>query len=144
MFEYIILISCGVIGTCGILITRNMYGNQNIHGKLKHRYEEYIMDLEKENKKVKGMLNRMKQGPQISSDLANGDNPMGAIGEIIQQFAPMLPKSVRGMVNDPKVLNFIAKQAEDNPEMIKGLIDKFVSKGGRKKNEESTDNEISL
>lgn len=144
MFEYIILISAAVVGGCGILITKNMYGNNNIHGKLKNRYDEYIQDLEKENKKIKGQINRMKQGPQISKDLADSDDLGGAISEIVQQFAPMLPKSIRGMVNDPKVLNFIGKQIEENPEAVKGLVSKFVSKGGRKSSEESTDNEISV
>jgi hypothetical protein len=142
LIEWIILLSACIAGVCGIVITKNMYGNNTIHGKLKNRYDEYINDLEKENKKIKGQMNRMKQGPQISADIAN-DSPMGAIGEIIGQFAPMLPKSVRGMVNDPKVMEFIGKQVEENPDMVKGLIDKFVTKG-KSKNEESTDDVASV
>jgi uncharacterized Fe-S radical SAM superfamily protein PflX len=136
VLEWIILVSACIAGGCGIVITKNMYGNSNIHGKLKNRYDEYIFDLEKENKRIKGKMNQLKQGPQISADSA--ENPMSAIGEIISQFAPMLPKSIRGMANDPKVMEFISKQVEENPDMVKGLIEKFVTKG-KIKSEEPTD-----
>jgi hypothetical protein len=142
LIEYIILIAAGIIGGCGIVITKNMYGNSTIHGKLKKRYDEYIFDLERENKKIKGQMNRIKQGPQISSDQA--ENPIGAIGEIIAQFAPMLPPSIRGLVNDPKIMQFISKQVENNPDMINELIEKFVTKGGKKKNESETNDTLSV
>ena len=50
MFEYVILASVIAAGICGIVITRNMFGSNEIHGKLKNRYDTYIADLEKDNK----------------------------------------------------------------------------------------------
>jgi len=132
MIEYLIIIAAAIIGGCGIVITKNMYGNSTIHGKLKKRYDEYIYDLEKENKKLKGKMNQLKQGLQISADSA--DNPISAIGEIIAQFAPMLPKSVRPFLSDPKLMKYAEKMLSENPEQIKEILTKFVkpSKDGKK------------
>ena len=68
MIEYIILVSVVAAGICGIVITRNVFGSNEIHGKLKNRYLEYIDNLEKDNKKLNGKLNKMKQGLTISKD----------------------------------------------------------------------------
>ena len=48
MFEYIILASVVVAGVCGIIVTKNVFGSNEIHGKLKNRYLEYIDNLEKD------------------------------------------------------------------------------------------------
>ena len=62
MFEYILLISVVAAGISGIIITRNVFGSNEIHGKLKNRYLEYIDNLEKDNKKLNGKLNQLKKG----------------------------------------------------------------------------------
>ena len=93
MIEYIILVSVVAAGICGIVITRNVFGSNEIHGKLKNRYLEYIDNLEKDNKKLNGKLNKMKQGLSISqSPEAMGfiekmvkDNPE-KVGELIGKF----------------------------------------------------------
>ena len=58
MIEYIILVSVVAAGICGIVITRNVFGSNEIHGKLKNRYLEYIDNLEKDNKKLNGKLKK--------------------------------------------------------------------------------------
>ena len=68
MIEYIFLVIAIVAGVCGIVITRNVFGSNEIHGKLKNRYLEYIDNLEKDNKKLNGKLNKMKQGVTINKD----------------------------------------------------------------------------
>ena len=68
MIEYIILVAVIAAGVMGIIITKNMFGSNEIHGKLKNRYLEYIDSLEKDNKKLTGKLNKMKQGVSISKD----------------------------------------------------------------------------
>ena len=49
----------------------------------------------------------------------------------IQQFAPMLPKSVRPFLSDPKLIKFGEKLLAENPEQLKNIISKFVTKPRR-------------
>ena len=98
MIEYIILVAVIAAGVMGIIITKNMFGSNEIHGKLKNRYLEYIDSLEKDNKKLTGKLNKMKQGVSISKDDFDEANPLGSIGALISQFAPMLPKNIQPLL----------------------------------------------
>lgn len=128
----LILIAAVAAGISGIIISKNLYGNNMIHGKIKNRYDSYIMELEKSNKKLTGQLNRLKQAPSISDSDYDSENPLAAVGTIIQQFAPMLPKSIQPLLNDPKLMDFVGEQLKNNPEAVKGLIEKFVKKGKSK------------
>ena len=128
MIEYIILVSVVAAGICGIVITRNVFGSNEIHGKLKNRYLEYIDNLEKDNKKLNGKLNKMKQGLSISKDDFDAENPLGSIGALIGQLAPMLPKNIQPLLQSPEAIGFIEKMVKDNPEKVGELIGKFVKK----------------
>tara|TARA_R110000851_G_scaffold38306_2_gene98409 strand:- start:673 stop:1104 length:432 start_codon:yes stop_codon:yes gene_type:complete len=128
MIEYIILVSVVAAGICGIVITRNVFGSNEIHGKLKNRYLEYIDNLEKDNKKLNGKLNKMKQGLSISKDDFDAENPLGSIGALIGQLAPMLPKNIQPLLQSPEAMGFIEKMVKDNPEKVGELIGKFVKK----------------
>ena len=139
MIEYIILIAVAVAGVCGIIITKNLSGNDIINSKIKRKYIEYIASLEVDNKKLNGKLNQMKKGVSLSKEDFDADNPLGSISELIQQFAPMLPKSVRPFLSDPKLIKFGEKLLAENPEQLKNIISKFVTKGKDGKKEESVD-----
>ena len=128
MIEYIILVSVVAAGICGIVITRNVFGSNEIHGKLKNRYLEYIDNLEKDNKKLNGKLNKMKQGLSISKDDFDAENPLGSLGALIGQLAPMLPKNIQPLLQSPEAMGFIEKMVKDNPEKVGELIGKFVKK----------------
>ena len=134
MIEYIILVSVVAAGVCGIVITRNVFGSNEIHGKLKNRYLEYIDNLEKDNKKLTGKLNKMKQGVTISKDDYDSENPLGNIGALISQFAPMLPKNIQPLLQNPGTMKYVEKLVTENPDKVKELIEKFVSKGKTKDN----------
>jgi hypothetical protein len=129
MFEYIILISCVVAGISGIIITRNVFGSNEIHGKLKNRYLEYINSLEVDLKRTNGKLNQLKKGVTLTKDEIDDDNPLGSISALIQQFSPMLPKSVRPFLSDPKLMKYAEKMLAENPDQIKEIIGKFVKTG---------------
>mgnify|MGYP003640835910 CR=1 FL=1 len=129
MEDYIILAAVIAAGVCGIIITKNTFGSDQIHGKLKNRYDTYIESVEKENKKLTGKINQMKKGVSLSKDEFDADNPLGSISELVQQFAPMLPKSVRPFLSDPKLIKFGEKMLAENPEQLKNIISKFVTKG---------------
>jgi len=144
MFEYIILISVVAAGVSGIIITRNVFGSNEIHGKLKNRYLEYIASLETDNKKLNGKLNQLKKGVTLSKDEFDEENPLGSISALIQQFAPMLPKSVRPFLSDPKLMKYAEKMIAENPEQLKTLISKFVKTGKDGKKEESDTDSISV
>ena len=128
MIEYIILVSVVAAGICGIVITRNVFGSDQIHGKLKNRYVSYIADLEQDNKKLQGRLNKMKQGLTISKDDYDESNPLASIGGLIAQLAPMLPKNIQPLLQSPEAMGFIEKMVKDNPEKVGELIGKFVKK----------------
>ncbi len=128
MIEYIILVSAVVAGVCAIIVSKNLYGNNVIHGKIKNRYDNYILELEKENKKLNGKLNKMKQGLSISKDEFDESNPLGSIGALIGQLAPMLPKNIQPLLQSPEAMGFIEKLVKDNPEKVTELISKFVKK----------------
>jgi len=144
MFEYIILISVVAAGISGIIITRNVFGSNEIHGKLKNRYLEYIASLETDNKKLNGKLNQLKKGVTLSKEEFDEENPLGSISALIQQFAPMLPKSVRPFLSDPKLMKYAEKMIAENPEQLKTLISKFVKTGKDGKKEESDDVGLSV
>jgi len=126
MIEYILLVSVIAAGVCGIVITRNVFGSDQIHGKLKHRYVSYIADLESDNKKLTGKLNKMKQGVSISKEDFDVENPIGGISQLISQFAPMLPKNIQPLLQSPQAMGFIEKMVKENPDKVSDLIGKFV------------------
>ena len=126
MIEYILLVSVIAAGVCGIVITRNVFGSDQIHGKLKNRYVSYIADLEQDNKKLNGKLNKMKQGVSINKEDFDSENPIGSISSLISQFAPMLPKNLQPLIQSPQAMGFIEKMVKDNPEKVSDLISKFV------------------
>jgi hypothetical protein len=140
MIEYIILIAVIAAGVSGIIITKNMFGSNEIHGKLKNRYLEYIDNLEKDNKKLKGQLNKMKQGVSISKDDFDEANPLSSIGALISQFAPMLPKNIQPLLQDPQTMKYVEKLVKDNPDKVNELIQKFVK--SPKKNDKIPDSDI--
>jgi hypothetical protein len=138
VFEYIILISVVAAGVCGIVITKNVFGSDQIHGKLKNRYVSYISDLEQDNKKLTGKLNKMKQNITINENDFDKENPLGSIAGLISQFAPMLPKNIQPLLQSPEAMGFIEKMVKDNPEKVGELIGKFVKKP-KGNNEQSPD-----
>tara|TARA_R110000824_G_scaffold158742_1_gene332769 strand:- start:97 stop:528 length:432 start_codon:yes stop_codon:yes gene_type:complete len=138
MIEYIILVSVVAAGICGIVITKNVFGSNEIHGKLKNRYLEYIANLETDNKKLTGKLNKMKQNITINESDFDKENPLGSIAGLISQFAPMLPKNLAPLLQSPEAMGFIEKMVKDNPEKVTDLISKFVKKP-KSNNEQSTD-----
>ena len=142
MIEYIILIAVVAAGVMGIIITKNMFGSNEIHGKLKNRYLEYIDSLEKDNKKLTGKLNKMKQGVSISKDDFDEANPLGSIGALISQFAPMLPKNIQPLLQDPATMKYVEKLVKDNPDKVNELIQKFVKAPKAGKKDEVPDSEV--
>ena len=137
MFEYIILASVVAAGCMGIVITRNMFGSDQMSRKIKNRYDTYIDTLEKDNKKLNGKLNKMKNNVTINPQDFDEENPLGSIGSLIAQFAPMLPKNIQPLLNDPNTMKYISKLVTENPDQVKDLIAKFVKKP-TKGNEEPT------
>ena len=125
-------------GVCGIVITRNVFGSDQIHGKLKNRYVSYISDLEIDNKKLTGKLNKMKQNITINESDFDKENPVGSISGLISQFAPMLPKNIQPLLQSPEAIGFIEKMVKDNPEKVGELIGKFVKKP-KSNDQQSTD-----
>ena len=142
MIEYIILVAVVAAGVCAIIVSKNLYGNNVIHGKIKNRYDTYIMEIEKENKKLTGKLNKLKQGVSISKDDFDEANPLGSIGALISQFAPMLPKNIQPLLQDPQTMKYVEKLVKDNPDKVNELIQKFVKAPKAGKKDEVSDSEV--
>ena len=142
MIEYIILVAVVAAGVCAIIVSKNLYGNNVIHGKIKNRYDSYIIEIEKENKKLTGKLNKLKQGVSISKDDFDEANPLGSIGALISQFAPMLPKNIQPLLQDPQTMKYVEKLVKDNPDKVNELIQKFVKAPKGPKKDEVSDSEV--
>jgi len=129
MIEFVlVLVAAVAAGVSGIIISRNLYGNNVIHGKIKNRYDNYILSLEADNKKLTGKLAKLKQGVSISKEDFDEDNPLGSLGGIISQFSHLLPKNIQPLLNDPKTISYVTKLAAENPDKVKELIQKFIKK----------------
>ena len=140
-YSIIILIAVTISGICGIIITKNLSGHQ-INAKIKKKYEEYISELEKSNKRLNGKINQSKQSITISESVA--DEPLGAISEIVDQITPLLPASVRPLLKSKKAVDFIGSYLESNPDAIKSIISKFVGNKGKPTNEPTSEVESTL
>lgn len=113
---------CG--GITAIIYTRGRYGNSEINTKLKNRYNEYIAELEYENKKLKGKVNQAKQPVRVSAEAA--EDPLSAISEVVEGLMPHLPPSIRPLLKSKKAVDFITNYVQQNPEAVKDLISKFT------------------
>jgi hypothetical protein len=138
--ELLILVS-SIFGMAACtLFIRHRSGNSELNTKIKNRYNSYIADIEAENKKLKGAVNRSKQPIRISEEVANDDNPLGAVSEVIDLIAPRLPPGVRSLLKSKKAVDFITNYAQQNPDAVKSIMSKFTqTKGDNAKESEIGD-----
>ena len=121
----LLLLVASVFGMVSIIVyTRGRFGNNEINTKLKNRYNEYIAELEFENKKLKGAVSRAKAPVRISAESA--DEPLSAISEVIDGLIPNLPPAVRPLLKSKKAVDFITNYVQQNPDAVKELISKFT------------------
>ena len=121
-FTELLLLVASVFGMVSIIVyTRGRFGNNEINTKLKNRYNEYIAELEFENKKLKGAISRAKAPVRISAD-----EPLSAISEVIDGLIPNLPPAVRPLLKSKKAVDFITNYVQQNPDAVKELISKFT------------------
>lgn len=120
----LVTVVCGSIGA--IVVTRNFSRTSPISNKIKRQYDMYIADLEATNKRLRGKLSQSQKAISISADDA-GD-PFSAISAVIDQIAPQLPASIRPLLKNKKALDFIGNYVQQNPDAIKSIVEKFVSK----------------
>lgn len=128
------------VSVTGCVVAKYWLKPDKYAGKLKKNMEEYIMDLEDENKSLKKTMNAMKKGAKISEEDLN--DPVGAIGALIPQFEHLVPAKLKPFLRDPKMLQMATNYIKENPEQAKAILKNFVSKGGKNKElmgAESTD-----
>ena len=124
---------CGGITT--IIFARNRFGNTEINTKLKNRYNEYIAELEHENKKLKGQVNRAKQPVTIPEELAI-ESPIAALSEIVDSIPQLKP--YRHLLKSKKAVDFVSNYVQQNPDAVKDIISKFTKQPGPKGNNQQT------
>ena len=134
--EVIILFAVAGASVSGIVITKNLFRSSPLHTKERNRFNLYIGDLEKENKKLRGAVNRAKAPLTIKE--FDEENPMGAISELISGLAPILPASVRPFLNNPSVIKGAEKLLQEHPEEIKNVLSKLVNKKPNAKDQPQT------
>ena len=120
------LLAAGIFGMAATtMFVRSRSGNSELNTKIKNRYNGYIADIEAENKKLKGAVNRSKQPIRISEEAA--DEPLAAVGEVLEGIAPHLPSTIRPLLKSKKAVDFITNYVQSNPEAVKQLITKFTN-----------------
>ena len=124
LFIIMVSIICASIGA--IVVTRNITRTSPISNKIKKQYDLYISDLEAANKRLRGKVSQSQKAISISEDDA-GD-PFSAISAVIDQIAPQLPASIRPLLKNKNAISFIENYVKSNPDAIKGIVEKFVSK----------------
>lgn len=117
-------------GITTIVYARSRFGNTEINTKLKNRYNEYISELEYENKKLKGQVNRAKQPVRITEEAA--EDPLSAISEVVDGLLPHLPAQIRPLLKSKKAVDFISNYVQQNPDAVKELIGKFTKQTAAK------------
>ena len=123
--EFFFLVGA-ICSLCSVIIfVRGRFGSAHLDNKIKKRYDEYIGELEFENKKLKGAVNRSKQPIRISDEAA--EEPLAAVGEVLEGIAPHLPAGIRPLLKSKKAVDFITNYVQSNPEAVKQLITKFTN-----------------
>lgn len=123
--EFFFLVGA-ICSLCSVIIfVRGRFGSAHLDNKIKKRYDEYIGELEYENKKLKGAVNRSKQPIRISDEAA--EEPLAAVGEVLEGIAPHLPAGIRPLLKSKKAVDFITNYVQSNPEAVKQLITKFTN-----------------
>jgi|TARA_R110002072_G_scaffold37373_2_gene109431 CII-binding regulator of phage lambda lysogenization HflD len=143
--EVIILFAVVSASISSIIVTKNLFRSSPLHAKERNRFTLSIAELEKDNKKLRGKVNQMKQ--PISIKEFDEENPMGAISELISGLAPILPASVRPFLSNPGVIKGAEKLLAEHPEEIKNVLSKLVNKKPNAKeqtNEQSTIDSMSV
>ena len=123
--EFFFLVGA-ICSLCSVIIfVRGRFGSAHLDNKIKKRYDEYIGEIEYENKKLKGAVNRSKQPIRISDEAA--EEPLAAVGEVLEGIAPHLPAGIRPLLKSKKAVDFITNYVQSNPEAVKQLITKFTN-----------------
>ena len=117
-------IICASVGA--FAVTRNFSRSSPISNKIKRQYDMYIADLEATNKRLRGKVSQSQKAISISAD--DADDPFSAISAVIDQIAPSLPASIRPLLKNKKALDFIGNYVQQNPDAVKSIVEKFVSK----------------
>ncbi len=128
----------GIFGMgAAFIYTRGRLGNNEINTKIKNRLYQHIQDIEKENKQLKGKVNRMKQPLSIKE--FDEENPMGAISELITGLSSsgLIPASLKPFLATPGVMKGIEKAITEHPEEIKNVLSKLVNKKPNEKPEQN-------
>lgn len=124
-FLTILAVVLPVSGTVAF-IARLALNPDQVDSKLKKKYQEYIKELEDDNKYLEGMLKRMKIGPKLDESLL--DDPKNAILSLASQFEHLLPAKLKPLLRDPKILQMALEFYQKDPEKAKGLLMNFVGK----------------
>ena len=120
------LLAAGIFGMATTAwIIRSRAGNSELNTKIKNRYNSYIADIEAENKKLKGALNRSKQPIRISEEVATGE-PIAILSEIVESIPQLKP--YRHLLKSKKAVEFVSNYVQQNPDAVKSIISKFTSK----------------
>jgi len=133
----IILLACVSISISGIIITRNKFGVskhsrayvkdiQQDMSYIKDQKNEEIKELRKDNLRLKGVINKNKQGATISdTDL----NSSAGLADILMN--KLIPRKYHEVVRPllPKAEAYLSEHQEEIIEQIKGINTKQAKSG---------------
>jgi len=127
--QYNLLIILVTVVCCSIgafAVTRNITRTSPISNKIKKQYDTYISDLEMSNKRLRGQISHHQKQISISAD--DADDPFSAISAVLDQIAPQLPAAIRPLLKNKNAISFIENYVKSNPDAVKGIVEKLVSK----------------
>lgn len=122
-------------GLVAVIVLRSGGFIQKQREKLQKKYIKELEDeleyAEKRAKTYQAKYARSTQLDPLSSEISldSDDGVAQAIKEIVPQLAPMLPKQIRGLLNDPKAIDVALELYKKDPEKAKQLLGSFISKG---------------
>ena len=133
----LVLIACASIGGSAIFITRNRTGmskHSRQHIKdvqsdlnyLREQKNQEIKDLRQDNLRLKGTINKAKQGATVTdTDLNNSAN----LSETL--MSKFIPKKYHEVVRPllPKAEAYLSEHQEEIIEQIKGINNKQTQSG---------------
>lgn len=124
----VILGSVVSVSVAGVMIAKLWLKPDEYAGKLKKTMDNYVAELEDDNKHLQKQINAMKKGAKISEDQL--DSPVEAIATLIPQFEHLVPAKFKPFLRDPKLMEYVTKMIQEHPEEAKKLLSNFVSKKG--------------
>jgi type II secretory pathway pseudopilin PulG len=134
-FDPILAVIALVCVVGAVLITRIVRKTDDFETRILRKRlkvaEDYIAELESDNKSLTNTLNRMQVGPKVEGSLSDIKS---LLPELLPIIGGSLPKWAQSIMSVPGVIDSISLFVEKNPDKAAQLFQKFIKSGNGKIN----------